>query len=77
MSGSGSESGAGNRLFRLIVMLKAMTWIALLSVLGVSLYRAAMGADNPLPVTALTVIGALAVLQVAAMVAWRLVRKES
>ena len=65
------------RLFRLIVMLKAMTWITVLAVLGTSLYRMATGAQNGLPVAALYAIGTLVVLQIVALLAWRLVRTKA
>ena len=64
-----------NRLFRLIVLLKAMTWIAILMVLGVSVYRLATGDPGPMPQAPLYAIGVLVSVQLLAMLAWRLVRQ--
>ena len=64
------------RLFRLVVALKALTWIAVLAVLGVSLYRLATGTAHKLPVAALYAIGVLVMLQIVALLAWRLVRAK-
>lgn len=75
MTGMTNRAAIRNRLFRLIVLLKAMTWIAILMVLGVSIYRLATGTAGEMPQAPLFAIGALVALQIIAMLAWRLAGK--
>jgi len=64
------------RLFRLIVTLKALTWAVIAVVLLVGLWQAATGALAAPPKGPLIALGVLVALQLVAMAAWWLVGRR-
>jgi len=64
------------RLFRLILALKALTWAVIAVILLVGLWQAATGTLTAPPRGPLVALGLLVALQLVAMAAWWLVGRR-